>query len=349
MENNNLEDRKVYLDILRIIATFAVVLLHVSSSYWEKIDINSFEWSVFVFYDSFVRWGVGVFVMISGVLFLNKSKTIKELFKNHILRMVIAFVFWSAIYTIPEIMSGAGKKYIIYYFLKGNYHLWFLYMITGLYIITPFLKKIIEDENLTKYFLILALIFAVLITYVISIVYIFSPSIGSFMQQLINKTNLYMVLGFPIYYILGYVLDKKTINTKVIKLIYFFGIVGFILTFVFTRKLSLYKQKPDEVFFGNLTLNVFLECIFVFILIKNKCSKLCCKNKKILFILSKYSFGVYLVHALIIKIFDKVFNINTMSFNAVFSVPVLAIIVFIISYILSAILNKIPKLNKYIC
>ena len=169
------------------------------------------------------------------------------------------------------------------------------------------------------------------------------------MQQLINKTNLYMVLGFPIYYILGYVLDKKTINTKVIKLIYFFGIVGFILTFVFTRKLSLYKQKPDEVFFGNLTLNVFLECIFVFILIKNKCSKLCCKNKKILFILSKYSFGVYLVHALIIKIFDKVFNINTMSFNAVFSVPVLAIIVFIISYILSAILNKIPKLNKYIC
>lgn len=69
-------DRIMYLDYLRVFATFGVVILHVSAQNWYVADINSFEWLVFHFFDSVVRWGVPVFVMISGTLFLNKETSV---------------------------------------------------------------------------------------------------------------------------------------------------------------------------------------------------------------------------------------------------------------------------------
>ena len=50
--------RKVYCDYLRLIATFAVVFIHVAASNWSNVDVNGIQWQVFNIYDSLVRWGV---------------------------------------------------------------------------------------------------------------------------------------------------------------------------------------------------------------------------------------------------------------------------------------------------
>lgn len=39
-------------DVLRIIASFAIVLLHVSVSYWSVVDINGKEFTVMTVYNS---------------------------------------------------------------------------------------------------------------------------------------------------------------------------------------------------------------------------------------------------------------------------------------------------------
>ena len=54
------QDRQYHLDCLRVLATFAVMILHIAAQNWYGADVMSFEWNVFNFYDSMVRWAVPV-------------------------------------------------------------------------------------------------------------------------------------------------------------------------------------------------------------------------------------------------------------------------------------------------
>ncbi len=102
MEQANLNTpagRTVYFDHLRVFATFAVIILHISSSRnWYTADVNGSEWQVLNFYDSLSRWSVPVFLMISGSLFLNREIPLKKMYSKYILRLAVAFVFWAVIY-----------------------------------------------------------------------------------------------------------------------------------------------------------------------------------------------------------------------------------------------------------
>lgn len=67
MENTQ-PQRIAYFDVLRILATFAVIVLHLSAQHWADTDVHTRAWQAFNLYDSAVRWAVPVFVMISGSL-----------------------------------------------------------------------------------------------------------------------------------------------------------------------------------------------------------------------------------------------------------------------------------------
>lgn len=69
----NTTEHLVNYDYLRVLATFAVILLHVAASKWNYADVNGLEWQTYNFYDSIVRWAVPFFVMISGSLFLPRD------------------------------------------------------------------------------------------------------------------------------------------------------------------------------------------------------------------------------------------------------------------------------------
>ncbi len=73
MKTGVTQNRTIYFDYLRVFATAAVILLHVAAFNWLSTDVNGYDWKVFNFYDSIVRWGVPVFVMISGALFLGRD------------------------------------------------------------------------------------------------------------------------------------------------------------------------------------------------------------------------------------------------------------------------------------
>jgi surface polysaccharide O-acyltransferase-like enzyme len=94
--------RLIYADLLRVIATFVIVILHVSGSSWHNVPVSGFEWKVFNFYDSMARFSVPVFVMISGMFLLDnkKSLTLKKLYSKNILRIVTSFIFWYCYYWI---------------------------------------------------------------------------------------------------------------------------------------------------------------------------------------------------------------------------------------------------------
>ena len=63
--------------------------------------------------------------------------------------------------------------------------------------------------------------------------------------------------------------------------------------------------------------------------------------------LSQYSFWAYLVHIAVIDLLAKL-GLDSLAFSPVISIPVISVIVFVISFTISAILNHIPVLKKYI-
>ena len=71
---NGKQERVMYVDLLRVISMISVIILHVSSCMYAILDIESINWFVANIFDSLVRFGVPVFVMISGVFFLNQNK-----------------------------------------------------------------------------------------------------------------------------------------------------------------------------------------------------------------------------------------------------------------------------------
>ena len=320
------------------------MILHIAAQDWRVTNVKSFEWNIFNFYDSIVRWAVPSFVMISGSLFLSRDIPLKKIFSKYIFRIVTAFLFWSFIYAAAMyIMKDRDIIKLFGRFIRGHYHLWFLFMITGLYMIVPFTKKIAESEFLTKYFLVLAFIFTFFLPQSVNFISVFSEKYGTFANNILDNFHFHFVMGFTGYFLLGYFLNKIDITKKQERIIYFLGICGFIATILMSVMASWIKNEPNRIFYGSITVNVLFESVAVFIFFKKHFNK----SSKIILALSKYSFGAYLVHAAVIKVI-KFCGLNTLSFNPILSVPVIAVIVFVFSFSISAILNHIPLLKKYI-
>ncbi len=347
-EKKDSETRKVYLDYLRIFATFAVMILHISAINWYKADVNSYNWQVLNEFDSLVRWGVLVFVMISGALFLNKDIPTKKIYSKYILRLVLSFIAWALVYAIFK--EGAIKNKISVA-IEGHYHMWFIFMIIGLYMCIPFIKAIIQDNKRLKYYLSLSIIFAYTIPLLIVLLEDFGNSIiirGLIsINYHITSMNMHMVLGFAGCFVLGYYIDKINLNKKVRSIIYILGVLGFLFTICMTSIVSIKTQHFCEHYHDYFTLNVLLEAIAVFTMFKYRSYK----NEKLNWFiqkLSKYSFGAYLVHILVLEKLESLTGLNTLSFNPLLSVIVIGFIVYTVSFIISTILNHIPIVKKYL-
>ena len=61
------------LDIIRLFATIAVIILHVAAS-MSSFNYSTSDWMAGNIYFSLTRWCVPVFIMLSGILLLDPSK-----------------------------------------------------------------------------------------------------------------------------------------------------------------------------------------------------------------------------------------------------------------------------------
>lgn len=319
-------------------------MIHVAGQSWYNTNINSFEWKVFNVYDSAVRWAVPVFVMISGVLFLTKDYSIKTIYSKKIFRIFVAFVFWSLIYLFFSNKS-TNKFEKICKLLTGEYHMWFLFMIIGLYMLSPVLKKITETKKITKYFLIITFMLSIFLPQIAKLLLLFKNKYINIISKAItaNLGNFKLNIGYTYYFVLGYYLSKAEIKKTMRYTIYFLGIISFLSTIILTNIASIKAGKPSETYYGNMSLNVALEALSLFVFAKYNF-----KTNKFLNYCSKICFGVYLSHILFLENLNILMGINTMTFNPIASVPIITIIVFVMSLLLSGLINNIPILKRYI-
>ncbi|MBR6976742.1 MAG: acyltransferase family protein, partial [Ottowia sp.] len=141
--------RVFYPDFLRVVATFAVIVIHISGgAQWQWAN-SSFEWQVFNVYNGLCRWAVPVFFMVSGMFMLDAGRhgggvadNFWRLVRSNIPRMLFILIAWSQFYAVygHRVLGWPAVSWYDFLFKPVGIHLWFLYFIILLYIITPFLQ-----------------------------------------------------------------------------------------------------------------------------------------------------------------------------------------------------------------
>ncbi|ORX43369.1 hypothetical protein BCR36DRAFT_406742 [Piromyces finnis] len=362
------EERQYWIDALRILASYMVVLVHSSSYAIFEVPLFTFNWYGLMFWDAMSRTCVPLFIMISGILFLNPEKeiSISKIYKKYISRIAKTLIFWNIFYaTIVKYQVNAfNTEYkwdsnVIYDFFSdvvyGKFHMWYLYMCIGLYMVTPLLRAITKDKKIMSYFVILSMTTVQALPFIFNIMNNFkSRSQENIFSNLLGKLAIFLVAGYTCQYVLGYYLSKVEIKNKfLLFLIYVAGIMLLIFTYVIKIIFSILKQKEVTEFGDYNSLNVSVTAIIIFIFFKHTGSKILKKLlnikgfKFLLLKISQLSFGIYLIHVFYFELFRRL-NFNSYSFNSLIFSPIHAFIIWTCSLITISILQYVPYVKNYI-
>jgi len=330
-----MKKKLIWPDSLRVISTIAVIILHVSAPIlYEYGKISEESWHIGNFYDGMVRFCVPVFFMLSGALLLGKDYDLSSFLKKRFWRIIPPLIFWSLIYIFYDYILVGEKYFTLIEFIKmviknlfygSKFHLWFIYTLLGLYLFIPILRKWIKNSGNKEivYFLII---------WVLTIIY----SIPHFNIYL-PKVPLTNFTGYIGYFVLGYFLSNLTIKNKYVPIM--FILIGMSITIYGTYYLTLKNNEYSEYFYGYLTPNVLLSSMGIFLLFKN----FVIKNKrirKVILFFSKHSFGIYLVHVFILALLNSV-GINWKLTDTIISIPITAVICFLLSSLIIYLLRKV--------
>lgn len=136
--------REIWIDWMRVAACFMVILVHSTEPFYLGGDgsliLNSADafWSSF--FDSFVRACVPLFVVASSFLQFPLHYETGEFFRRRAVRILIPFVVWLAVYAFVWGEPVENFKSLLLNFNYSAGHLWFVYMLIGVYLIMPLLS-----------------------------------------------------------------------------------------------------------------------------------------------------------------------------------------------------------------
>lgn len=340
-------ERKIYLDILRVMAVIGVITIHISCIplFDASIFGQGIWWCANIF-DSLSRWSVTIFIMISGALLINgKDELYSSFLKKRFSKVLIPFIFWSAFYFLYRIGFSYDKftiKSIMISILQGGvyYHLWFMYAIMGIYLIVPILRKYVWAAK-TKdlmYFIVLWLINVPIV-------------------QLINKV-FHIKINFPIpmvgeavgIFVLGYIIDKTNLSKKNRLILYISGIICAVMMTFGTFYLSR-DGGIDEFLYVYYQLNNIIIACSIFVFIRTLFTQRQVENtriKRLIISMSNSAFGIYLIHPFIKDLVTGENKIPYIFYRTPIGTIFTVAVIFIISYIIVMMIQKVKIINKIV-
>ena len=333
-------------------------MIHVSGvGFYAPIKSTTFITGTIL--DSLSRFAVPVFIMISGALMLDETKKLsnKRILKKSLFLFFILCIwsFVNAVYFQIIIPIKDGEKISKLQFLKecilGHYHLWYLYMLIGLYLITPILRYFVKKSNvkLVIYFILLSVLFQFITpSFNLILNKVFPSSLDNIYSDYVDGFILDFICGYTTYYLLGWLITNFNLKKSYKIVVYVCGLLGLLIIIIGTF-LIVRNDYRTEIFFSNLNLPVLLYSaslfLFIYDFFKNK--KLGEKSSKILAKLSVLTFGIYLSHVICLHIVDNVFLSINFGFIGIKYIIVWATTT-VFSFLISYIISKIPYVKNII-
>lgn len=340
-------DRRYFsLDIARVIAIWCVCLVHSSSDLMSVYKPGTPGFFIFNVLNGGGRIAVPLYLMISGALFLDEKKqfTIKGLLQKNVKPLIIIALVWSAIYAVAlPMMNGQsiGIKTFIRSTLYGPYHMWYLYMVSLLYIATPLLKKFVNQENSKMVLVFIGVSMAVKFSIpALKMLYRLGINL-KIVADLIDQAYPDFFDGHVAYYLAGWYIVHVGIKQKWQKIaVYVLGILAYVAMVLYVQYTGDIKHP-----YYHLGLVVFMFSVALFVALNSVKLQPNAKIAAIVAFFSKLSFGVYLVHVLVLEVCKK-FIIDTS--HPILYIFGLSAAVAAGSFLVSFIISKIPVVKKMI-
>jgi surface polysaccharide O-acyltransferase-like enzyme len=325
---------------LRLFATICVITIHTASPLLLSKIPPGFNWWVGNIFDGMSRSCVPIFVMITGYLFLPRQISAYRFYVKRFSSIFPPFLFWSLVYiVISTRWSGAdifslkflAERFIFRFMDGASFHLWYIYLLFWLYLFLPYISFLVKKltEKMIIIFIILWAIAVIIGQWIgfseltpVSFAYYFGYYLG------------YLVIG---YY---FSIESFTARIQNVKVYSFIGfIIGVIITIVGTYWLSISQGKYNYFLYGYLTMNVCLSAICAFLFFRSLNFKE--KVPRIIEVIDSRSYGVYLIHILVLTCLRKV-HINGFFINPIIGVPLTVTLCLSISTALLVFLDKLP-------
>lgn len=333
-----------WLDNARILAIFAVILLHVAVGAAWQSEPGSFLWIYNTSFDVLVRWCVPVFVMVSGALLLepHAEETLGDFYKKRFSKVLIPFLFWAIVYIFwghyrENIQEPLSFSYVIERLASGKpyYHLWFLYMLLGLYAFTPVFRIVIAHMKRRD------LVFYIALAFFISTIEALYEVLGT------GESNLFLVwfLVFIPYFVAGYLVRhyEPALSTGKLALItLFFAILAPTAMCV----TSLHTQNGLGIYFlKNLSVtNIALSVSLLFLLKRFTAPML---GARLTPALSRVTFGIYLVHMIVLAYLHDLESVWA-ALPSYLYVPAFSLAIMIVTSLICLIMSRVPYVKRVI-
>lgn len=307
MKTNQLnQDHIVSYDYLRLLASLMVVSIHIADTVTGSATnyLGGLSWWLANFIQAFSRGAVPIFVLQSGALMLNKPKvTSSYLSSKAIRRLLVLGIFWITLFFVLQ-STWHGVIYSPWSLIQDIWnskisHLYYIYLIIGLYLMTPYIQKWNQKISLKTTF--------VFLTISILWEYLFNQF------EIYNPLNTAMILWIP--YLPYYLLGSKLKDLKINKYYLLAGIAGTTLinaisNYYGTLSLGLgtiawWMNHNGDYFWSNLSPTVAILSIAIFSLFSLKFFNFPAKINHAAKYLATYTYGVYLVHPFLIDLFDR--------------------------------------------
>lgn len=338
-----------YIEYIRVSAALAVVFLHIvitlNNNYIVE-ELGVFNYTIFSDCYILVKWAVPCFIMVSGALLLNPSKQISiRRMRKYICRMLLVLLTFGVVYALMELVFTEktidarilGRAFLN--MAEGNSwsHIWYIYALIPIYIIMMPLKDFIRAQNRKSIAIFIAVLF-----------------IGNFLIPTVNtlcgtELKTFMPINeYVTYFIIGYYISSIPKDSKLFqRLIYIVG--GSIATIgmigIETYSLLMYNEVMS-VNHSSGEILTLIQSISVFMLLKIVFEHR--ETTHLVEAVSKYSFGIYLIHPFWINLIYKVLKITPLSMPIGIGIVVMFAIVFVLSFISAWLVKRLPVIKNII-
>ncbi len=345
----------IWLDVVRVLSIFGVLVIHVAAPIFNQWEPPFEGWLVANIYNAIARVSVPLLFMISGYLLLNRSETLSSFFFKRIHKVVVPLLVWSVIYLLWNNHGYANYtffnaiKAVIYALLSkpASYHLWFMYALFSLYLFVPILRVFVRaaDRNL--------------LYYLAALWFFCGPLLNQFEQRIL-RVDVPLDLGFFTeyfgYFYLGYLLGQMRFSGRAALSAFIFHVLLIGYTVYATVTLTVREGRYNDfylLYYVRLNLAVMSICAFIWLKHVGEAwqEKIGQTSAQILRHLSATSFGVYLVHVMILTMLKWGtfgFTLTPSFAPAVISIPLMTLAVYFISWLATAFLQRIPVLRSIV-
>ena len=327
----------------RVFTVLCAIMLLLAQECQGLVTAGSGTWQALSVYEGLTSWTVPALFMLWGMFALEGGKPqVSAALLGLALPAFFLLVFWGAAYAVAShLLGGGGLSWggvwaALVSAARGDtyFHLWVLYPLIGLYLVHPVIHRFTSSASRgeLRYFLALCLLFASLLPLWTA----FHPD--SVIAGQLERLRVHLVLGWVGCYVGGWYLRHFEISRIAEYILYILGVLGLVFTLMGPRLIGGSRELWYLYTSPNVVLTAAAFCaLFRYVLgISEERSR-----RRRLNDIGAYAFGVYLVHQLWVLVFRRL-GISLLAFSPALSVPLFALVFFLLSLPFAWLVYLIP-------